>query len=111
MNGLNNCTYIEQIRGYPYMSVPQIAKELDLSTRTVYRRVKGIEKEIKSGRYNQYAILDSGGNPRINLYVCIDYEKYWKLLEDKNSRKYVPEFCPDKIAEICGFNQKLVTME
>lgn len=103
--------YMEQIRGYPYMSVKQIAKEMDCSPRTVFNRIQGIKAEIKRGRYNSYAILESDRSPRINLYAYIDFEKYWKLLTDKNARKYVPEFRPDEIAEICGFRQNLVTME
>lgn len=103
--------YMEQIRGYPYMSISRLAEEFGCTTRTVLRRVEGIKQEIKKGRYNQYAILDGGGNPRINAYVYIDYEKYRKSLEDRNARKYVPDFEPDKIAEICGFKQKVVNAE
>ena len=103
MNGLNNCTYIEQVRGYPYMSVKQVAKEMDCSTRTVFSRIQGIKSEVKKGRYNDYAVLESDRSPRVNFYVYIDY--------DKNQRKYVPTFRPDQIAKICGFRQKLVTME
>ena len=103
--------YMEQIRGYPYMSVKQIAKEMDCSSRTVFSRIQGIKAEIKNGRYNEYAVLESDRSPRVNFYVYVDYEKYWKLLSVKNTRKYVPEFRPDEIAEICGFRQKLVTME
>ena len=108
---MNDNFYVEQIRGYPYMSVRQIAKEMDCSTRTVFSRIQGIKKEIQKGRYNNYAVLESDRSPRVNFYVYIDYEKYWKLLADKHARKYVPEFRPDEIAEICGFRQKLVTME
>lgn len=108
---MNDNFYVEQIRGYPYMSAKQIADEMDCSTRTVFSRIRGIEEEIRKGRYNDYAVLESDRSPRVNFYVYVDYEKYWKLLKDKNSRKYVPEFRPDQIAELCGFNQKLVTME
>lgn len=103
--------YMEQIRGYPYLSMNDIAKEFGQSRKTVYNRIRGIEQEMKNGRYNQYAILESGGNPRINYYVYVDYEKHWKMLEDKRARKYVPEFKPNEIAEICGFCQKMVTAE
>ena len=103
--------YMEQIRGYPYMSAKRLAEEFGCTTRTVFRRIEGIRQEIKKGRYNQYAILDGGGNPRVNTYVYIDYEKYWKSLQDRNASKYVPAFEPDKIAEICGFKQKVITQE
>ncbi len=100
--------YMEQIRGYPYMSIPKLAKEFEHHPRTIRRRIDGIEQEIKAGRYNQYAILESGGEIRVNAYVFADYEKYWKMLQDKYARKSVPEFRPDDLAEICGYNQRAV---
>lgn len=100
--------YIEQIRGYPYMSIQKLAEEFHCSTRTVSRRIEGILEEIKNGRYNKYSILDSAKIPLVNVYVYIDYEKYWKFLSDSNGRKSVPEFNPKEIAYICGFNQKIV---
>lgn len=98
--------YMEQIRGYPYMRKKQLMEEFQVSRTFVDKKVKGIEKEIQNGRYNRYTILDGA----INVYAFIDYWKYEKQLSDRNARKYVPKFGPDEIAELCGFNQKVVEL-
>jgi hypothetical protein len=48
---------------------------------------KGIEAEIGK-RYNRYAIIDN----LVSIAVYADYEKYKKMLADKNLRKHVPIF-------------------
>lgn len=70
-----------------YLNRTGIAKMFDVSLPTVTRRVAGIEKEMGK-RYNHYAVLDR----LVSVAVFADYEKYHKLLENKNTRKYVPEF-------------------
>lgn len=70
-----------------YATKAEIARMFKVSSPTVYSRVEGIKKEIGK-RYNKYAILDN----MISIAVYIDYEKYKKMLADKNLRKYVPEF-------------------
>lgn len=96
--------YIEQIRGYPYMRKKQLMEEFHVSRSFVDKKVQGIEKEIKAGRYNRYAILDS----MINVYVFMDYMKYEKILNDRNARKHAQEFQPAELMELCGFKQKVV---
>lgn len=98
--------YMEQIRGYPYMRKKQLIKEFQVSRSFVDNKVRGIEKEIKAGRYSRYVILEN----MINVYAFIDYMKYEKALNDRNARKYVPEFRPDEIMELCGFKQKVVEL-
>lgn len=70
-----------------YGNKTDIANIFNISLPTVYRRVKGIEKEIGK-RYNRYAIADN----LISLAVFVDYQKYHKRLADKNLRKSVPPF-------------------
>ena len=70
-----------------YANKVSLAKLFGVSPPTVYRRIEGIKKEI-GARYNRYAILDG----ITSVAVFADYEKYHKQLEDKNLRKYVPEF-------------------
>lgn len=70
-----------------YGNKTDIANTFNISLPTVYRRVKGIEKEIGK-RYNRYAIADN----LISLAVFVDYQKYHKRLADKNLRKSVPPF-------------------
>ena len=101
---VNNMLYMEQIRGYPYMRKKQLMEEFQVSRSYVDRRVRGIEEEIKKGRYSPYVIL----HEMINVYAFMDYVKYEKALSDRNARKYVPEFAPNELAEICGFSQKVV---
>lgn len=98
--------YVEQIRGYPYMRKKQLMEEFHVSRSFVDKKVRGIEDEIATGRYNRYAILDG----MINVYAFIDYMKYERPLGDRNARKYVPEFRPDEIMELCGFKQKVVEL-
>lgn len=98
--------YMEQIRGYPYMRKKQLMEEFHVSRSFVDKKVQGIEKEIKAGRYNRYAILDG----MINVYVFMDYMKYERPLNDKNARKYVEKFGPDELMELCGFKQKVVEL-
>lgn len=49
--------YTESIRGYPYMRKEQLTKEFQISAGTVRTRLFEIEDEIKTGRYNDYAII------------------------------------------------------
>ncbi len=103
--------YMEQIRGYPYMTIGKLADEFHCSVRTVGRRILGIQEEIKKGRYSPYSILEGDGHPLINTYVFMDYQKYQKPLKDRNARKYVPEFNPQELAKICGYCQREVMIE
>lgn len=78
--------YMEQIRGYPYMRKKQLMEEFQVSRAFVDKKVRGIENEVQSGRYNRYTILDGA----VNVYAFIYYWKYEKQLSDRNARKYVP---------------------
>lgn len=85
-----------------YANKANIAKIFDLSYSTVKAREKGIRKEIGK-RYNEYAIIGK----LINIAVFADYEKYREMLEDKNMRRYVPEFDvseASKYLEVCKVN-------
>lgn len=92
---------VETIHGQPYYSNKQLAKAFSVSKGTVCRRKKGIEKERK--RYGNYAIISSG----TNLYAYIDYDKYYKDLEDPIMRKHVPDYDPMQVAEACGYGKRV----
>lgn len=94
---------IEQIRGFSYMSDQQLATEFNMSKRTVQRKRRGIETEMEKGRYNKYAIVGT----LTNVYVFIDYMKFEKMLSNPVLRKCVPDFEPEEIMRICGFNQQV----
>lgn len=100
--------YTESIRGYPYMHKEQLAQEFGICKSTVYNRLNEIRQEMKNGRYNDYAVIDDGKLVLVNVLVFIDYLKYRKLLKDKNARKYVPEFQPEKLVQIIGWSNRIV---
>ena len=78
--------YTESIRGYPYMRKEQLTKEFQISAGTVRTRLFEIEDEIKTGRYNDYAIIRDGNIVLINVLVFIDYLTYRRQLLDRNAR-------------------------
>lgn len=108
---LDHMMYTESIRGYPYMPKDKIAQEFSISKATVQSRIKEIEEQIAEGRYNDYAIIRDGGILLINVLVFIDYLEYRKRLRDKNAKKYVPDFHPEKIVHILGWNNRIVREE
>ncbi len=97
---------MELKNNYPYMTKKQLMEEFRMSRSFVDKKVKGIEKEIKAGRYNRYAMLDGA----VNVCAFIDYWKYEKQLADPNMRRHVPEFAPDEIMDLCGYKQKRVNI-
>lgn len=103
--------YTESIRGYPYMHKDQLAKEFSISKGTVYNRTQEIEQEIKNGRYNDYAVIHDGKLVLINVLVFLDYLTYRKMLLNKNARKHVPNFQPEKLIGMIGWNNRLVVEE
>lgn len=104
-------TYIESIRGYPYMQKQQLSNEFHIGKTTVYSRLKEIEEEIQNGRYSDYAIINDGNIVLVNVLVFIDYMTYRRRLREKNTRKYVPMFNPAEIAKIIGWENKPVRIE
>lgn len=78
-----------------YMNKAELSRCFGISPATVYRRVAGIEEEIKKGRYNRYAIADG----LISAAVFADYAKYHKRLNDRNLRRTVPAFSMDEAKE------------
>ena len=103
--------YTESIRGYPYRPKPQLADEFGISVGTVHNRLRGIEKEIKSGRYSDYALIKDGKLVLVNVLVFIDYLKYHQMLEDKNARKHTPPFRPDELVRMIGWNNRIIKIE
>lgn len=96
-------TNIKYLAASPYMTAGEMAKQLGLHKNTIYSRIKEIRKEMEAGRYDEYAILDSGGIIFVNYLVFIDYCKWKTRLEDKRLRQHVPSFDPAKIANSIGW--------
>lgn len=108
MSEIGHMMYTESIRGYPYMPKDKIAQEFSLSKSTVQNRVREIEQQIKAGRYSDYAVIRDGNILLVNVLVFIDYLEYRKMLNDKNAKKQVPDFQPEKIVHILGWNNRIV---
>ena len=105
---MDNGRYVAVInKGTAYLSRTDIAKELNYSTRTVDTLIKGVQDEIGKGRYHRCAVA---GN-RFNFYAIVDYMTYKEQLKDKNMLKLVPPFDPAGIAELCGYNMQLISMD
>lgn len=93
-----------------YLTPKQIAEILGCSDRHVRNMVSGIREQIQKGRYSRYALLDSG-DIRVNIYAYYDYDKYRRLLEDKNASKVVPEFNPMELAALCPVVERVIAID
>lgn len=102
--------YVESICGYPYMQKERIAQEFDISPNTVRNRLHEIE-EKEHDRYGDYAVIRDGKILLINMLVFLDYMTYRRRLLDKNARKYVPEFSPEKVARMVGWSNRTILEE
>lgn len=103
--------YSETIRGSVYKPKQQIAEELHISKSTVYARMKEIEQEISRGRYEEGSIISDGNIVLVNMLVFLDYLNYRKFLREKNARKQVPPFRPEKWVRIQGWNDRIKVLE
>ena len=91
-----------------YMNKAELSRCFGISPGTVYKRVSGIEEEIKRGRYNRYAIADG----LVSAAVFADYAKYYKRLNDRNLRRTVPVFSKDEAKEyLMEMEGKVPTVE
>lgn len=100
--------YTEAIRGYPYLKKEGIAQEFHVSKGTVTNRVHEIEEEMRKGRYSEYSLIQDGNILLINVLVFIDFMTYRKRLLNKNLRKNVPPYCPEKIVREVGWSNRAV---
>lgn len=85
-------TLIEEINGDTHIPRTRAANKLGVSLGTIDNYIRGIEKEVKRGRYGRYSVIKPGGLTLISYPVLLDYLKYRQELKDANARKYVPEF-------------------
>lgn len=98
-------TNLRTYAGSPYKTKLQIAKECELSPRTVQERIKELEGEKE--RYGRHAVIRDGNIVLINYLAWVDYIANRKNLLGKNTRKYVPEYSPREIAEEIGYYKEL----
>lgn len=91
----------------PYLCKRELAETLGISKATVQQRVGEMES---CGRYGPYAILRDGQILQINVLAFVDWLKYRRLWQDKNLKKYVPDFVPQKVAESMGWKIDKVSL-
>lgn len=94
-------TDLKVMRGSPFKTINDLAKELNVTKVTIRTRKKELENEKE--RYGEYAVIKDGGIVLINYLAFIDYMKYRDRLREKNLRKTVPEFNPKKVAYSLGW--------
>lgn len=70
---------------------------------SVDNRIKELVGEIKSGRYNELAVIKDGGFVFVNYLALIDYLSNRQRLRNKNLRKTVPPYEPKKVAQEIGW--------
>ncbi|MCM1172108.1 MAG: hypothetical protein NC393_08260 [Clostridium sp.] len=87
-------TNILHQHGQVMMRRDDLAKHLGISTVTVDKRCREIEKEIAQGRYSEKSLTKAGGIILINYLVFCDYLHYKDRLDNKNLRKTVPPYDP-----------------
>ena len=96
------------IRGkQAYMKKESLAKEFEVTTRTIDNRLKEFREEIEKGRYPAGVIIDG---PRINFFAFSDYLTYRGRLLDKNLRKTVPEYDPTVYMKLAGIKQEIIEL-
>lgn len=80
--------------GQVMMRRDDLAKHLGISAITVDARCKDIEREISHGRYSERVVTKVGGIKLINYLAFCDYLHYKERLDNKNTRKHVPNYDP-----------------
>lgn len=97
-------TVLECVQGTPFLTRKEALKQLGIKDkRTLESRLNEIRQEVRNGRYDDYAIIEDGGITLINYMILIDYMKYRRMLKEKNLRKHVPDYEPQKIAKSIGW--------
>lgn len=94
-------TVLQVTFGNPVASLKGICDQFHISDRTARTILKEMQQE--RSRYGDYTIIGDGALRRINLLAFTDYWQFRKMLQDKNARKHVPAYDPQKVARSLGF--------
>lgn len=92
--------YILGLRANPLKTLTDLSEELQISKRTLQRRIAEFEQEKE--RYGKYLVIHDGGVVLVNFLAFTDFLYYRKQLLEKNARKYVPMYEPAKVAHELG---------
>ena len=77
-------------------------KELEIETGYSRVQISTLRKEMQEEigkRYDRYVFA---GERMTNYFAFLDYLTYRRQLKDKNMRKFVPAFDPEKLAKLAG---------
>lgn len=97
-------TILKVTYGNPVASIKGICEHYQISDRTARMIVKELEQE--RGRYGDYTVLGDGALKRVNFLAFTDYWQFRKMLQDKNARKHVPVYSPQRLNCIVSLAQK-----
>lgn len=92
---------LQVAHGTPVTTIKGICEHYQISDRTARTVVKELEQERE--RYGDFTIMGDGALKRINFLAFTDYWQFRKMLQDKNARKHVPPYSPQKVARSLGF--------
>lgn len=98
-------TVVEVIKGSPYKRPAELAEDLQLSKKTILSRKDELQQEDE--RYGYTAVIEDEKTILINVYAFLDFMKHRARLKDKNMRKYVPPYDPQKWADACAYGTKV----
>lgn len=92
---------LQVIHGNPVTTIKGLCDQYSISDRTARSVVKELEGERQ--RYGDFAVIGDEKLRRVNFLAFTDYWQYRKMLQDKNARKHVPPYEPQKVARSLGF--------
>lgn len=94
-------TVLQVMYGTPVVNIKSLCEHFSISDRTARTIIK--EMQVHRDRYGDFAVMGQGALKRVNYLAFTDYWKNRTMLQEKNGRKYVPAYEPQKIACALGF--------
>lgn len=81
-----------------YYKGTELQKVFGCGKTWIQKRINGIRREVRNGRYNQYAFVGK----MVHIGVFLDFCSWYEMLSNENERKYVPDFDVGTALEYCG---------
>lgn len=94
-------TILKVTYGNPVSTIKNICEHYQISDRTARTVVKEMQQERE--RYGDYTVFGDGALRRVNFLAFTDYWQFRRMLQDKNARKHVPAYDPQRVARSLGF--------
>lgn len=99
--GKYRMTVLQVVHGSPVTTIKGLCEHYQISDKTARTVVKEIEQQRE--RYGDFTVMGDGALKRINFLAFTDYWQFRKMLQDKNAKKHVPPYNPQKVAKSLGF--------